>query len=234
MKLNLVSIIAISALLAIAEGNCCFAGPPIKNAAADANSFAALAKEIEKSVLMLGYPKSTSDDLVKLVRSWKCELWKQKLSQTRVTSGRGQAAEVARVEEEVVKGLYMALEKGFAKADDHKIQYYHLTKVLEDKKAQCVGFTQLFYILGTATGLSVNPIEVLELVSGPLPPRIGHIACLVSRSDGKVMIVDVAMNFLSKPFVFKTAYAEGNNCWQIKDEKNPLKVYPRHPTQEWE
>jgi tetratricopeptide (TPR) repeat protein len=223
----LVSWISIGALLGLAGDNRCFGKPPAKTTSTDANSFAALARDIEKSVVSLGYPESTADDLVRLVRGWKCEVWKQKLSQAHSASKGGQTAEIARAEEEVAKALYVAIGKEFSYANDEKMQYYHLARVIEDKKAQCVGFTQLFYILGNSTGLAVGAINVLELASHPLPPGVGHVACLVSMSDGKVMIVDLAGHYVSKPFVFKTAYVESGNCWQIKNQENPLKIFPR-------
>jgi len=190
--------------------------------------FDAIAKDIEKSVLRLDYPKSTADDLVQLVRDWNCELWKQNLARARAGSASSSAAEVARVEEITIRALYERIERKIAPGPDFsRKNYFHLSEVVRDRRAHCLGYSQVFYILGKTIGLRVRAIYVLELVSGENPPGIGHVACLVSRSDGQVVIVDLAQRYVSRPFVFKEGFVEAGNYWQLKQQDNPLRVHPR-------
>ena len=101
---------------------------------------------------------------------------------------------------------------------------FYLSEVLKERKAQCLGYSQLYYVLGKAVGLRVQVIDVVELVSGPLPTLDGHVACLVDRSDGKVMIVDAGLHYVSWPFVFQDEYVEVGNYWQLKRQGNPLSL----------
>ena len=102
-----------------------------------------------------------------------------------------------------------------------------MSKVVKDKKAQCLGCSQLVYILGNSLGLRVTPIGVLELASGSLPAGNVHSACCVELTDGKVMMVDVAQNSMSKSFVFLETYRADGNYWELKQQDNPLRVHRR-------
>ncbi|MEX0678036.1 MAG: tetratricopeptide repeat protein [Pirellulales bacterium] len=186
-----------------------------------------IAKDIEKSVVALEYPKGTADDLARLARDWKCELWKQKLSRARAASPTGQTAEVARVEEEAAKALYETIGREIRPCDEKARFYFSLSKVVRHKKAECLGYSQLFYILGNSIGLKVRVINVLELVSGPLPLGKGHVACLVSLSDGKAMMVDLALHHVSRPFVFEQTFAEIGNYWERKQANTSYEIYRR-------
>ena len=78
-----------------------------------AGAFNHLAVEIDKSVTELGYPKEVGQDLVRLVRDWKCEVWQQAISQARQKYQQKQIspADVARVEEAVIQGLFQTIGK---------------------------------------------------------------------------------------------------------------------------
>ena len=132
---------------------------PAMASADEANAFNTLAAEIEKSVTELGYPKEVAQDLVRLVRDWKCEVWQQTLSQARQTYQQKQisAADVARVEEEVIQGLSQTIGREIAPCRaEEDLKYFYLSKVVKDKKAQCLGYAQLVYILGNSLGLRVT------------------------------------------------------------------------------
>ncbi len=223
---HFVFFLAVMVLVGFAGGDRSLAEPPAIAASADANSFDAVAKDIEKSVLRLGYPKRTADALVKMVRGWKCEQWKQNLAQARAGAASSQAAEVARVEEKTVRALYKKIGREIAQGPV-KGYFFYLPVVVRDRKAQCLGYSQVFYILGNSIGLKVSVINVLELVSGPLPEGLGHVACLVGRSDGQVMIVDLNHRYVNRPFVFKEEFVEAGNYWQLKRKGNPLRIYLR-------
>ena len=214
------------ALVGLAAGGRCLAEPPAATPPAEANPFDAVAKDIEDSVLALGYPQTTADDLIRLVRGWQCELWRQTLAQARARSAGKRSAELARLEEEAIRSLHARIGREIAACDPsdkrRMKRNFYLTEVVREKRAQCLGYTQLYYVLGKSMGLRVRAIGVLELVSAPLPPEDAHVACLVDRSDGKVMIVDVAMHYVSWPFVLQDEYAEVGSYWQLKRQGNPL------------
>ena len=213
---------------ALAAGARCFAEPPAAGPAADADAFAAVAKDIEQTVLALGYPKATADDLLRLVRDWNCEQWKQKLAQARAGSASGETAELAGLEDEAAISLYHKIERTITVCDEKEnLRYFYLSEVVKHKKAQCLAYTQLFYILGTSIGLTVQPVHVVELASGSPAAGKSHSACLVNRSDGTVTIVDPALHFVSRPFVFKEEYVEDGNYWQLKRPDNRLKIFRR-------
>ncbi len=50
-------------------------------------------------------------------------------------------------------------------------------------------------------------------------------ACLVGRSDGGVMILDLAQRYTSKTFGFADQYVEAGNYWQLRRPANPLGLY---------
>jgi len=63
------------------------------------------------------------------------------------------------------------------------LTYFYLANVVKDKKAQCLGYCQLVYILGHSLGLRVAVIEVLEKAFGHLPSGEGHAACFVELTQ---------------------------------------------------
>jgi tetratricopeptide (TPR) repeat protein len=212
-------LVVMVALLTSLQASRCLGDPPAAASSANATTFEAVGKDIAESVLRLGYSKSNVDDLVPLVRGWggwKCEQWKEDLSKARA----GNTAEAARVEEEAVKALAETIAKEIP--FDAGSQYFHLSKIVVAKKANGFGYSQLFYVLGDSVGLNVTVINALESASGlPLAGEV-HVACSVSLSDGRLMIVDVAQHYLSKPFVFKETFREAGNYWELKQKDNPL------------
>ncbi len=199
-------------------------GPPTKAP----STTDALAKDIEKSVAALGYPKATADELARLARDWKCAPWKQKLSQARAAPPSKQTAEAAQVEEQATKALYETIGTEIGRCDEKDAaQYFHLSKVVRDKKAQSLGYSQLVYILGNSIGLKVSAIRVLELAPARRPSlELGHVACLVTLSDGNAMLVDVQNKRLDGPFVFDETFAKAGHDW-VLEETDTSRDLPR-------
>jgi tetratricopeptide (TPR) repeat protein len=194
----------------------------------EAYRFDTFAAEIEKSVVELGYPKDVAQDLVRLVRDWKCEIWQQTLSQARQKYQQRQIspADAARVEQEVIQGLSQTIRSKIAPCREEEYRkYFYLSKVVKDKKAQCLGYAQLVYILGNSLGLRVTAIGVMELASGDLPSGESLIACCVELTDGRVTMVDLTQNLVSKPFVFLEMYRAAGKYWELKQKDNPLGIH---------
>ena len=178
-NVSLAAVLAAS-LLVVFDGHRCLA----QDSPGTAAPGDALAKDIATSVLALGYPKSTADDLAFLVRGWKCEPWKEKLSQATQAyqQKRTPLADVAQTEVGVTKELYETIGKEIA--SDKASPFFYLPKVVKDKRANSLGYSQLFYVVGSSLGLKVAVVNVLELAAGPPPAGDAHVACSVSLADG--------------------------------------------------
>ena len=99
---------------------------------------------------------------------------------------------------------------------------------LKTKKAHCLGYTQLFYILGNSMGLTVQAIEVLEHSNGQMPAEMGHVACEVGLHNDKAMQVDLTLrDCVSKVFLFTEEYDKEGNYWELKDKNNRLNIHPK-------
>ncbi|MCD6539976.1 MAG: tetratricopeptide repeat protein, partial [Candidatus Omnitrophica bacterium] len=99
--------------------------------------------------------------------------------------------------------------------------YFELDKVIKEKKADCLGYTQLYFILGHYIGFSVEPVEVTEVFTGiTMPVGFNHIACLFTLSDGRKVMVNGAVKplFISEPFVLEKEFKKVGNWWEIKKE----------------
>jgi tetratricopeptide (TPR) repeat protein len=191
--------------------------PPSNNPAFDA-----VAKEIRQSVKGLEYPDEVGTELVKMVSDWRCDIWKQKLDKAKrdYQDIKMTADQVAQVEEEIIDELYQSIRKEILYNDE--IKYYDLHMIIKNKKAYCFGMCQLFYVLGNSTGLNVVVLDVLERISVPSSERRGHVICLVSLSNGKVILVDLSSVFISETFVLHEVFAEDGDFWALKDKNNPL------------
>jgi tetratricopeptide (TPR) repeat protein len=206
-------------------------------ASASPNSFAGIAAELERSVTAIGYPQSTADGVVQLVRGWKCEAWKQKLAQARASKDTNH---IDAVEEQVARGLYETIAsqvRPCAMTEIEFMQYFHLQEVARDKKAQCFGYAQLFYFLGRSMGLAVRIIDVSDPVSpptklvsaGPVPLATSHAACIMGSTDGQVRIVDLSYRNIkvSRPFVLNERFDRVGVFWELKPDHKSLNLHRR-------
>ena len=118
-------------------------------------------------------------------------VWKQRHNQAKqeYEQGRISKAQLAKVEEAIAIELSQRIQQEISV--DVSGEFFDLTAVIKHKQTQCLGYTQLFYILGSSLGLSVQAINVEELVTpDPLTPGRGHIACIVDLADETTIIVD--------------------------------------------
>jgi tetratricopeptide (TPR) repeat protein len=201
---------------------------PAKTSSAQEQGFSAIATDIENAVTRLGYGKSTADDLVRLVRGWKLGTWREKLAHARSASSVGKVAEIVAAEEDAAKWLYAKIRAEITPCgEDEQQRYFYLSAVVKDKKAQCLGYSQVFYILGNSIGLRVTVKNVLEMAYGSLLPGNSHVACLIALSDSHHILVDVSLRLVSKPFVFQDAYLAAGRCWELKLKDNSLGIHRR-------
>ncbi|MBP7216147.1 MAG: FHA domain-containing protein, partial [Candidatus Omnitrophica bacterium] len=82
---------------------------------------------------------------------------------------------------------------------------FHLSDVLVQREANCIGSTQLFLLAAQAIGLDAQPIEVKNTLRNT---SIYHVASLVKLKSGRVMMVDLLITDVgaSESFILNAAY----------------------------
>jgi len=192
----------------------------------------ALSKQIKDVVKGLEYSDKVGGDFVKMVISWKGAegrpvliVWKKKLAEAKENYKRGKIskAQLAKAEENIAKELVQRISKEIS--FDNKV--FDLAEVVKYKQAQCLGYSQVLYILADCIGLVVKPIDVPELVTGELS---SHTTCIIGQTDGKIIMLDLAQMpdpLISKPFELNKELKKVGNYWELKDKSNPLKLHRR-------
>ncbi len=202
-----------------------FDEPPAKSPPSAADELTAISKEIQQIVKGLGYFDDTDIDLVQIISRWDYVDWKQALGQAKqdYQQKKISAEQAAQEEEKVLKALCNSIKKEFSPAAGDS-EYFYLSKVVNDKTAQYLGYSQLLYVFGNSLGLTVKVVDVLEPAGGPLPAGEEHAACLVELTGGKTIMADLTRDSLSKPFVFRDQFSAIGNYWELKQKENPLKI----------
>lgn len=193
--------------------------------------FEAQSKQIRQIIKDLGYREKISQDFVKMVGGWKDKQgrsivvgWKNKLAKVKHADKTGEISktQIARAEEKIVHKLAQKIKREIG----HDDKVFELTDVIKYKQAQCIGYLQLFYILGNSIGLSVKCINVVEpKTADPSQEGKGHAACFVGLSNGKTMMVDlVPGGFISMPFRLEEEFTKTAAFWQRKDKDNFFEI----------
>ena len=190
-------------------------------------------EQIKQLVKGLEYSDKVVEDFVQMISNWKdaqgrpvLTSWKQRLNQTEDEYKQVKISkkQFVKVEENITRELSQRIQKEIS----YNIKFFDLVDVIKHRQAQCLGYSQLVYILGNSIGLSVEAIDVEEPMTGAFLPEVGHIAGIVSLTDGKMMIVDLVPGaFVSKPFIIGKEFAKVGNYWELKDRDNPLGIHRR-------
>lgn len=90
---------------------------------------------------------------------------------------------------------------------------WSLPEVIRERRAQCLGMVQLWYVLGTAMGLDVAAVEVSRPAEGELAEHETHVAPLVRLVDGRVRIIDARFGLDSGAFRLAEAYHRDGAMW---------------------
>lgn len=212
------TIITVIVLVAIASG---VNGQSYKESAEtfkfelkDAN---ALHRHIEQIITGLEYSSAVAADFADMVCNWMDKQGRsvlvdssEKLVRSQQAHKKGQISEaqLARVEE----GITMELGRCIRKELGYKRDYFDLIDMVRDRKANCFGYSQMFYILGNSVGLSVRPMRVMQ----------GHIANVVTLSDETLIVVDLTRmdGFISERIITKGKAEENGSHWEYKDGNN--------------
>ena len=199
-----------------------------------------LKQEIKRMVRELEYSKEVADNFANMVIGWQdgrgypvLYVWKKQLGYVRNEYAQSQINEneLAKYEESVTRVITQRMSKEIRLDWDKTC--FELDDVIKYKKAVCLGYSQLFYIVANSIGLSTKPIFVKELRSGV---RLGvtvldeaHITCIVSLTNGKKVMVELVTigSFVSNSFFLERQFENVNNYWQLKDKTNPLKLHQK-------
>jgi tetratricopeptide (TPR) repeat protein len=177
----------------------------------------------------LEYSDKVVEDFVQMISGWRNAqgrpvfvVWRQKFAKAKEANKQGKISkdQLAKIEENITRELSQRIQKEVS----YNIKFFDLADVIKQRQAQCLGYSQLFYVLGNSIGFSAKAIGVVEQRTGALT---AHASGIVSLTDGKMMMVDLAHGFVSKPFIIKKEFAKVGNYWELKDRDNPLGIHRR-------
>ncbi|MFA6562747.1 MAG: tetratricopeptide repeat protein [Verrucomicrobiia bacterium] len=222
--------------------------PGNTGSASDSSEFEIVSTEIKKLVKGLEYSDKVAEEFTQMVSGWKNKhgesvliAWKHRLTQARQDYQRANIskARLAIIERDVVKDLTrIQKEVSFDYSfdlDDVIRSKFDLADVIRSKQAQCLGCSQLVFIVGNSVGLPVQAISVFKGRTGLLwAGNEAHVACIVNLSDGRSMMVDLAgaglagaRSFVSEPFIIDEKFRRVGNYLELKDETSPLRIHRR-------
>jgi len=207
---------------------------PSKVSAPSSAEIAALSEQIKQSVTELEYSDKVTQDFVKMISGWRDKqgrpllvVWKEKLAEAKEDNKQGKIskAQLAKLEESIANELRQRIRKDIS----YNVKFFELADVIKHRQTQCLGYSQLVYIIGNSVGLSVKAIGVFEVMTPALlSARDSHISCMVSLTDGKTMMVDLVKGgFISRPFIIEKEFTKVGNYWELKDKNNPLGIHRR-------
>jgi len=195
--------------------------------------------EIKQLVKDLEYPDEVAQDFVLLVSHWQnargrsiLGVLKHALQQAQQHAQQGKASKdtFARAEQDIATQLLGSIIEEIPTFDE---AFYELPDVIKHKRTQCLGYTQLFYILGNSVGLSVKAVNVevdFRFQASEFGKGKGHIACVVQLANNKLLMVDLAQRptpLISTPFLLETEYRQIAHYWEFTGRDNALRSYAR-------
>jgi tetratricopeptide (TPR) repeat protein len=182
----------------------------------------------------LGYSQRIADEFAGMVLGWKAGAREPAIgvlagriaeAKQSERAGRISKTRLAEIERDIA-GRLVGLIRRHIKVDD---RFFDLADVVKYRKAQCLGYAQVFYITARSIGLEAGAINVLELEKeGTLPVGFSHVACMVYLADGKTTMINVVPGgFISGPFATADTFEPVGSNLQLKDKSNPLGIYRR-------
>ncbi len=193
----------------------------------------ALSESIKELVKGLDYSEDIGEEIVATVTGWTDKQgstvlvgWRQILNQAKQNCQQGMASKrelagIAEAEERIARSLCTRIRKEISFNQD----FFDLADVVKHRQTQCLGYTQLLYVLGNSIGLSVESVNVAELKTGTLPIGSAHVAGIVNLTDGRIMMADLVRGgFVSMPFVIEDEFAKAGNYWELRGEGGFLGV----------
>ncbi len=176
-----------------------------------------LHEKIKRAVKELEYSNEVAEDFVKVVCNWKdvqgrpaLAVLRKILTRSKEACRRGDISKtkLAKAEERIMMGLGRSIKREIS----YRRDYFDLADIIEDREANCFGYSQLFYILGNSIGLSVRAMNVTP----------DHIANIVGLSDGTMTVVDLIKTegFISERIITDSEFEGRGSHWTFKDKNN--------------
>jgi hypothetical protein len=166
----------------LAEGDATAAKLPL---AGEPDAYrSSMQEEIDKLIDAFGYSNEFAVSFSSIVHRWKDDrqqplilMWKKALDDAKAEheAGGSPIAQLTHVEASVAGDLREKLVREFV----YDAEIEELTNAIEKKRAQCVAYSQMFYILGNSIGLNSDAIDVIEPMAGVRSAAWGHVANLV-------------------------------------------------------
>lgn len=172
---------------------------------------------VRQVIMQLEYSDAVADDFITMVSAWKDSRGRPVLiafsgilARSQEACKRGQISEtrLAEIEEGIMKELGLCIRKEIS----YKRNYFDLADVVEGERANCFGYSQIFYILGNSIRLSVHAMRVTP----------GHIANIVGLSDDTMTVVDLtrADGFISERIITESEFEGRGSHWRLEDKGN--------------
>ena len=198
-----------------------------------------LSETIKQSVKNLTYTNKVVEDFNDMVLGWRNKqghsvlaVWRMQLSESRNEYAQGKIDTSILARNEIIKAQQLNQKIRYEIEYEEKIS--DLDEVILHKQANCLGFTQTFYILANSIGLKTNAINILETAARDSTSEEdkdkGHIADLVYLSDDKVIMVDLAQRpypMASRPFQLSQEFTQDGRNYSIRRRRNSLGIHTK-------
>jgi len=174
----------------------------------------ALIRTIKKDVLELGYAEEVADIVANFFLSMQYENGNYVLLTLKslIDEYKNQptGGEFSELEVDLIIDLVNPILQ-LIKPEDDNTKNWDLSEIIKNRKATCIGYTQLFYILASAIGFEVLPAEAQLKTEDP--KEIWHYFSFIKLSDGRYLIADLVNRRLSKPFLFNERFQKKEDYW---------------------
>jgi lipoprotein NlpI len=189
--------------------------PTARTAAFSSTDDDGLNSQIRHELTNLEYSEVVAQDFVAMVSNWKTPrglpvltALQRMLTRSREAckEGRLSALQLAEMEEKAVAALGQSIQRQIT----YKKDYFDLASIIEEKRANCFGYSQVLYILGNAMGL---PVRVMNVTSE-------HVANIVGLSDGTMTAVDLIRSngIMSERIITDADYEGEGSHWTYQDK----------------
>jgi tetratricopeptide (TPR) repeat protein len=188
-------------------------------ALAEPSLIASTDDRVRATVEELGYSDKVGQDALQMARDWGLADMRELIVRTKrdYQDKSKSLRQLVQVQQRVVEDFSRKIQNEIRYEESH----FDLARIIQNKKASCFGYSQLFYIVGRTLELSIQVIEVRGLGNHSLAFNETHSACLVTLEDGTAEIVDNS-NYVSKPFVFDNLFIMDGHYWELRDKAHPL------------
>jgi tetratricopeptide (TPR) repeat protein len=219
-KRCLIAVVIASVAMASASGgqkNARTASLAVETAASPSEESDGLNNQIRQEVTDLEYSEVVADDFVAMVSEWKTPrglpvltALQRMLDRSREAykEGRISTSQLATMEEKAVAALGQSIQNAIPYRKDR----FDLANIIEERRANCFGYSQLLCILGNALGLPVRTMNVTS----------EHVANIVGLSDGTMTAVDLIRSngIMSERIITDSDYKGQGSRWKFTDENH--------------